>query len=85
MGVRKLLRITRRGTADNITNRRGGSPVERNAQATAELAGYIAQMSAELMHMASAARLDMAAHFLSLAHVEAEIAARAIAPRDPPA
>jgi hypothetical protein len=46
------------------------------ARARAELAGYIAQMTSELVDMASAARFDLLAHFLAMARVEAELAAR---------
>jgi hypothetical protein len=45
-------------------------------QARAELAGYIAQMTSELVQMASSARLDLLAHFLAMARIEAELAAR---------
>ena len=45
-------------------------------EAEAELAGYIAQMTGELASMASGARFDMIAYFLSLARMEAEMVAR---------
>ena len=39
-------------------------------------ASYIADMSAQLMEMASSAHLDVLAYLLSMARVEAEIMAR---------
>ena len=42
----------------------------------AEIARYIAQLTAEMAGMAGAARLEMLAYFLSLARTEAETAAR---------
>ena len=43
----------------------------------AEIARYIAQLTAEMAGMAGAARLEMLAYFLSLARTEAEMAAQA--------
>jgi hypothetical protein len=48
------------------------APGERE-RAEAEIAGYIAQMSAEMMAMASRARLDLLAYLLSIARIEAEV------------
>ncbi|MBL8590139.1 MAG: hypothetical protein JNK46_16520 [Methylobacteriaceae bacterium] len=42
----------------------------------AEIAGYIAEITGELAQMAQSARLDVLAHFLTLARLEAELAAR---------
>ena len=42
----------------------------------AEVAAYIAQLSAELSTMAQAAHFDLVAYFLSLARLEAEMIAR---------
>jgi len=49
-----------------------GSP----RQDRAELAAYIAEMTAELARLAQGAELPMLAYFLNLARVEAQIAAR---------
>ena len=49
---------------------------QERQEAEAELAGYIAQMTGELASMASGARFDMIAYFLSLARMEAEMVAR---------
>ena len=45
-------------------------------EASAEIARYISQMTAEMAGMAGAARLDMLAYFLDMARNEAEMAAR---------
>ena len=44
-----------------------------NAGARAEIAGYIAQLSAEMSRMAEKAGLDTLAYFLSMARLEAEM------------
>lgn len=46
------------------------------AQQQIEVGSYISDISAELAHMAGAAKLPMLAYFLNLARVEAEIASR---------
>ena len=46
------------------------------AAAEAEIAGYIAQMTTEMMAMAAKARLDLLAYLLSIARTEAEVVAR---------
>jgi len=64
--------------ADPVT----GTPEAAAQQAAAEredramVAGYIADMSAELAALAARARIDMLAYFLNLARVEAEIQTR---------
>ena len=45
-------------------------------EAVAEIAIYIAQMTAELCRLAGAARLETLAYFLSMARLEAEMASR---------
>ena len=45
-------------------------------ESEAEIAGYIAQLTAEMATMAGAARLDLLAYFLSLARMEAETVMR---------
>jgi hypothetical protein len=40
------------------------------------LAGYIAELTAELAHMAERSQMPMLAHFLNLARVEAEYRSR---------
>ncbi len=45
-------------------------------RAEAEIAGYIAQMTGEMMAMAAKARLDLLAYLLSIARTEAEVVAR---------
>ena len=45
-------------------------------EAAAEIARYIAQMTAEMAGMAGAARLEMLAYFLDMARNEAEMAIR---------
>lgn len=49
--------------------------LEREA-AEAEIAGYISQMTTEMMAMAARARLDLLAYLLSIARTEAETLAR---------
>jgi hypothetical protein len=44
--------------------------------AEAEIAGYIAQLTAEMMIMASKTHLDLLAYLLSMARDEAELIAR---------
>lgn len=51
------------------------------AQAVAEVAGYIAQLTAELSHLAGSAKLESLAYLLSMARLEAEMLARR---KDPP-
>ena len=50
--------------------------LREQAAAEAEIAGYIAQMTTEMMTMASKARLDLLAYLLSIARTEAEVVAR---------
>lgn len=45
-------------------------------EAEAEIAGYIAQLTAEMSAMAETSRLDLLAYFLSLARLEAETIVR---------
>jgi len=45
--------------------------------AVAEVARYIAQLSAEMSQMAAEVKLDTLAYFLSMARLEAEMLARA--------
>ena len=45
-------------------------------EAEAEIAGYIAQMTTEMMEMAARARLDLLSYLLSIARTEAEVVAR---------
>lgn len=52
-------------------NQKGPNPHEQE-----EAARYIAQIAIEMSRMAGAARLDTLAYLLSMAHVEAEMAAR---------
>ena len=47
-----------------------------SADAAAEIARYIAQMTAEMAGMAGAARLEMLAYFLNMARNEAELVCR---------
>ncbi len=49
---------------------------QERRESEAEVATYIAQLTAEMGAMASAARLDLVAYFLSLAKMEAETVAR---------
>ena len=49
----------------------GGFAQER-LESEAEIAGYIAQLTAEMGQMAQSARFDLLAYFLSLAKLEAE-------------
>ena len=51
------------------------SRAEREA-AEAEITGYIAQMTGEMMAMAAKARLDLLSYLLSIARTEAEVIAR---------
>ena len=51
-------------------------PNQNHAEAEAEIAGYIAQMTGEMMLMASKARLDLLCYLLSIARTEAEVVAR---------
>ena len=51
-------------------------PRRAREEAEAEIAGYIAQMTTEMMEMASRARLDLLAYLLSIARTEAEVVAR---------
>ena len=71
------------GTNDNQSTNMGGGcfemtphhSVKRSSPSQppqAETAAYIATMSAEMSLMASRAGLDLVAHFLSMAHAEAE-------------
>jgi hypothetical protein len=53
-----------------------GDAHERVRAETASLAAYIAEMSAELSLLAARSALPMLAHFLNLAHAEAEIRSR---------
>ncbi len=46
------------------------------ADAQTEIAGYIAQLTAEMSQMAERAGLDTLAYFLSMARLEAEMARR---------
>jgi hypothetical protein len=54
------------------------------ASEAASMAGYIAEMSAELALLAARAALPMLAHFLNLARVEAEIRSRELGGLDRP-
>lgn len=45
-------------------------------ESAADAARYIAELSAELARIAADAHLDLLAHFLSMARLEAETAAR---------
>ena len=47
-----------------------------SAEASAEVARYIAAMTAEMAGMAGSARMEMLAYFLEMARREAEYAAR---------
>ncbi len=49
---------------------------DEREEAEAEIAGYIAQMTAEMMEMAARARLDLLSYLLSIARTEAEVVAR---------
>ena len=60
--------MPRRGNADKATN-------------SAEIARYIAEMSAQLAQLAAAADLDLLAYFLDMARIESEL----VAARNPPA
>ncbi|PPD43049.1 MAG: hypothetical protein CTY15_11145 [Methylocystis sp.] len=52
-------------------------PAERrSSEDAAALASYIADMAAELSHLAGGAQMPMLAYFLNLARVEAELNAR---------
>ena len=81
MGVRKLFGAAssrkslrsdknRHGAADPPPRPRAGS------RASADIAGYIAQMSEEMGMMAGAARLDVLAYLLAMARAEAQRSAR---------
>ena len=48
----------------------------------ADVAHYIADMTAQMAAMASAAKLDLLAHFLNMANAESETIARAAVPRN---
>lgn len=49
---------------------------EQDIQRAAEVARYIAQLTTEMQHLASDARLETLSYFLSLARLEAEMMAR---------
>jgi hypothetical protein len=51
-------------------------PTTKTDDESASLAGYIADMSAELAQLARRGNLPMLAYFLNLAHVEAQIYVR---------
>lgn len=61
---------------------RPSRPDPRNALASAEreaareIAGYIAEMSAELQSLAERAQMPLLAQFLAMARIEAEMQAR---------
>ena len=76
-----------RGTARKVANRGPTDKIESSqntwsqqtspdAENTAEIARYIAQLTAEMCRMAGLAKLDTLAYFLSMARLEAEMAAR---------
>lgn len=52
------------------------APRREREAAEAEIAGYIAQMTTEMMAMAASARLDLLSYLLSIARTEAEVIAR---------
>jgi hypothetical protein len=63
--------------SQSITNHDENPPESAaSAQATASLAAYIADMSAELAALAGRSQMPMLAYFLNLARVEAEIRSR---------
>ena len=87
MGVRKIFGAAARRKAIRSDSPAGGlsaspsrgrSPPAGGPDAcvSAEVAGYIAQMAAEMGQMAGAARLDILAYLLSMASQEAEMSAR---------
>lgn len=55
-------------------------PIETDEATASSLAGYIAELTAELARMAERSELTMLAHFLNLARVEAEFRSRELAP-----
>lgn len=80
MPLRKILGTSQISQNKTASADRRVSPSKRERQvAEAEIAGYIAQMSAEMAGMAQTSNLDLLAYFLSLARMEAEtITQRAI-------
>jgi hypothetical protein len=73
VSVARKQTLERRASPRPIVQR--STPSERE-QAEAEIAGYIAQMTTEMMAMASKARLDLLTYLLSIARTEAEVVAR---------
>ena len=77
MGVRKLFNSV---STDKHFAADEGRPKRQTPQqsqtGSAEIAGYIAQMTAEMGQMADAARLDVLAYLLSMARREAKRSAR---------
>ena len=51
---------------------------------TLEIARYIAEMAAQLAHMASAADFELLAYFLDMARIEGDLAAQRGPPDAPP-
>jgi hypothetical protein len=68
-------RIERRETSRRATPRPYAQAAEA-ADETAEVARYIADMTAQLESMATAARLDLLGYFLAMARMEADAQAR---------
>lgn len=52
------------------------------ADSAAEVARYIADMTAQMASMARAAKLDLLAYFLSMANAESEAASHAVVDRE---
>jgi len=67
-----------RSTASSSATRQTEMTAAQNA---ASMAGYIADMAAELSQLAGEAELPMVAYFLNLARVEAEIRSRELGGR----
>jgi hypothetical protein len=56
--------------------RRGRENLTSGESAAPAVAGYVADMTAQLESMATAAHLDLLAYFLAMAHAEAEAASQ---------
>ena len=78
MGVRKLFNAasSRKSLQSNQLQAEQRMAAGQASRSSAEIAGYIAQMTAEMGQMAGAARLDVLAYLLSMARAEARRSAR---------
>lgn len=72
--------IARKHPLDRRRAPRNSAPLKSTQKAReaaeAEVAGYIAQMTTEMMAMAASAHLDLLSYLLSIARTEADVIAR---------